>query len=103
MPRHPPCALTILTVIRPADKAGPGDTRYFKFGQLCGFQGPARSATAGDSGGWSLKTQQRVCFTRDEWSEAVCLARSSERIGVRPDPVDMLGRPARQKPRPALP
>src|SRR5947209_9357175 len=23
MPRHPPCALTILTVIRPADKAGP--------------------------------------------------------------------------------
>src|SRR3954454_17785516 len=27
---------------------------------ICGFQGPVRSAAAGDSGGRSLKTQQRA-------------------------------------------
>src|ERR1043166_1302397 len=65
VPRHPPCALTILTVIRPdvhalSVTAGTGDTRYFKLASICGFQGPVRSAAAGVSGGRSLKTQQRA-------------------------------------------
>src|SRR5918997_5723772 len=52
MPRHPPCALTILTVIvdvagAPRTAAGiNGDLPLF--GQLCSFQGPAR-AQPGDS------------------------------------------------------
>src|SRR2546423_1680474 len=52
VPRHPPCALTILTVIRPDIRRTPGtgDTR-FKLANICGFQGPVRSAAAGDSGG----------------------------------------------------
>src|SRR5579884_2842273 len=43
VPRHPPCALTILTVIRPVSAsrpAGPGDTRYQPPAyrrRLCGF------------------------------------------------------------------
>src|SRR3954469_8823398 len=39
--------------------AGTGDTR-FKLANICGFQAPVRSAAAGDSGGRSLKTQQRA-------------------------------------------
>src|SRR6476660_6196174 len=45
VPRHPPCALTILTVIWPAAislrrSRGPGDTRFSRpliDGRLCGF------------------------------------------------------------------
>src|SRR5215216_4851053 len=65
MPRHPPCALTILTVIvdsRRCLAATPvynGDLPLF--GQLCSFQGPARAQPEGLPG-WSLKTQQ--CTTR---------------------------------------
>ena len=53
VPRHPPCALPILTVIRPspvpqADPVGPGDTRIaparertlMMLALLCSFQGP---------------------------------------------------------------
>ena len=89
MPRHPPCALTILTVIllcRPPTWRPPGGRHSGRnlqhevtdfglqmdlpirardldpeLGQLCSFQGPAKGATAGDSRGRSLKTQQHVC------------------------------------------
>src|SRR5215208_4986697 len=48
MPRHPPCALTILTVIvdsrrRLAAAAGYNGDLPLLFGQLCSFQGPARA------------------------------------------------------------
>ena len=46
VPRHPPCALPILTVIRhltsPKAGAAPGDTRLLAW--LCSFQGPRRGA-----------------------------------------------------------
>src|SRR6202035_2326826 len=63
VPRHPPCALTILTVIWPNmvrpplkadDHAGPGDTRFSAAAYrwrlmwlLCSFQGPWRGVYAG--------------------------------------------------------
>src|SRR5215204_3633445 len=81
MPRHPPCALTILTVI--VDSAGTevptfnGDLPLL-FGQLCSFQGPGR-AQPGGLPGWSLKTQQ-------------CTAASAVAEGERPGPVDISGR-----------
>src|SRR5215210_8542692 len=61
VPRHPPCALTILTVI--VDNCDAEASRSFN-GDLsvvwpckCSFQGPAR-VPAGGLPGWSLKTQQ---------------------------------------------
>ena len=58
VPRHPPCALTILTVIRrftdPRVVEAPGDTRLLAW--LCSFQGPRRGAPR--TGARSLKTQQ---------------------------------------------
>src|SRR5919109_1187153 len=43
VPRHPPCALPILTVItRPARSRTRGDTRLLAW--LCSFQGPRRGA-----------------------------------------------------------
>ena len=68
MPRHPPCALTILTVIvdsrlrRSRASAGYNGDLPLLFGQLCSFQGPARAQPRGLPG-WSLKTQQ--CTTRN--------------------------------------
>ena len=71
VPRHPPCALLILTVIRPspapheADPVGPGDTRIaparertLMLALLCSFQGPWKGA--GRTGRRSLKTQQHA-------------------------------------------
>jgi hypothetical protein len=70
VPRHPPCALPILTVIRPspapqADPVGPGDTRIaparertLMLALLCSFQGPWKGA--GRTGRRSLKTQQHA-------------------------------------------
>jgi hypothetical protein len=79
VPRHPPCALTILTVIEPDAESRPALViPVFKLANICGFQGPVRSADAGDSGGRSLKTQQRA-------------ARLLERRRARPSSVDMLG------------
>src|SRR5919205_1807469 len=43
VPRHPPCALPILTVIDLPKEVG--DTQLF--GQLCSFQGPTRRAPGG--------------------------------------------------------
>src|SRR5512134_3473668 len=54
VPRHPPHALSILTVIV--------ITRCF--GQLCSFQGPARSAQGGCPP-WSLKTKQHAVPPRE--------------------------------------
>jgi hypothetical protein len=48
---------------------------------ICGFQGPVRSAAAGDSGGRSLKTQQRAARRP---------SRERNRR-ARPGSVDMLG------------
>jgi hypothetical protein len=51
VPRHPPCALTILTVIEPDAESRPVLViPVFKLANICGFQGPVRSAVAGDSG-----------------------------------------------------
>ena len=59
VPRHPPCALTILTVIRhyfdPKVIEAPGDTRLM-LARLCSFQGPREGAPR--IGARSLKTQQ---------------------------------------------
>src|SRR5215210_6549437 len=58
VPRHPPCALPILTVIwrltDPRVDEAPGDTRLLAW--LCSFQGPRRGASR--IGTRSLKTQQ---------------------------------------------
>src|SRR5215213_1715984 len=96
MPRHPPCALTILTVIvdRPAGarlRTPAGFTTVIfhaaaqaslrcgdLFGQLCSFQGPGRAQPRGLPG-WSLKTQQ-------------CTAASAVAEDERPGPVDISGR-----------
>src|SRR5271168_848522 len=61
VPRHPPCALTILTVIWPSafltDCERPGDTRLpvalidaTGMWLLCSFQGPRRGENAGRAG-----------------------------------------------------
>jgi hypothetical protein len=62
VPRHPPCALTILTVIRvPKDPVisprVPDKGTRFCLANKCGFQGPGR-AQPGGLPGRSLKTQQ---------------------------------------------
>src|ERR1044072_3622105 len=87
MPRHPPCALTILTVIvdsrllRLRASAGyNGDLPLF--GQLCSFQGPARAQPRGFRG-WSLKTQQCTAPRRSE---------------TPPGPVDIQGRREAMRP-----
>jgi hypothetical protein len=80
VPRHPPCALTILTVIEPDAESRPVLViPVFKLANICGFQGPARNAGAGDSGGRSLKTQQRATHG------------PREERAPRPGSVDMLG------------
>jgi hypothetical protein len=74
VPRHPPCALTILTVIRSAD--GPRAARAVPSNPvipvhltlLCSFQGPrrgtsppcGRSCAGSDGGRRSLKTRQHA-------------------------------------------
>ena len=85
VPRHPPCALTILTVIVDSRATTEGriadviSTVIFPlFGQLCSFQGPARAQPRGLPG-WSLKTQQ-------------CTRRRSKARRA-PGPVDVLGTP----------
>src|SRR5688500_4263164 len=70
VPRHPPCALTILTVIVDNNDARrrrgfstvifplfAADVAPAAMAMLCSFQGPARAQPEGLSG-WSLKTQQ---------------------------------------------
>jgi hypothetical protein len=79
VPRHPPCALTILTVIEPEAVKPPALViPVFKLANICGFQGPVRSAAAGDSGG-PVSQNSTAC------------PRALERERVRPGSVDMLG------------
>src|SRR5437773_10587605 len=60
VPRHPPCALDILTVIdqRELESSHRAMKPNFLIGQLCGFQGPERSKAAECPAARSLKTQQ---------------------------------------------
>src|SRR5688500_13536300 len=100
MPRHPPCALTILTVIvdsrcRLAPSTGyNGDLPLF--GQLCSFQGPAR-AQPGGLPGWSLKTQQCRRGGRAPGSGLGPL-RGDRLRTTPPGPVDVSGRPQAMRP-----
>src|SRR5215218_1165226 len=67
VPRHPPCALTILTVSSGSPEGEPENHACprasvgeypFTFGHWCSFQAPPRSAT-GVARRRSLKTEQR--------------------------------------------
>ena len=68
MPRHPPCALLILTVIKAGPEGPAGDTRL-RWLLLCSFQGPRRGGSyrgaelgrcPGPGRGRSLKTRQHA-------------------------------------------
>ena len=72
MPRHPPCALTILTVILNSEDLSPrssviyprpGQVPDVLFGQLCSFQGPTRGRTAGLDGS-SAQARRRALTQR---------------------------------------
>ena len=73
MPRHPPCALTILTVIQKnseditpselGDLPTPGANPRRLFGQLCSFQGPTERAPEGFSGS-SARARRRASMQR---------------------------------------
>src|SRR5215210_1572369 len=79
VPRHPPCALPILTVIRPspapqADPVGPGDTRIaparertLMLALLCSFQGPWK-APAGLAAGLSNLNRMQAPPQATPWS-----------------------------------
>src|SRR5919106_4842047 len=59
VPRHPPCALHILTVITSLDSASRNAVIPVTLEKLCSFQGP-RKTHAGRTGRRSLKTQQHA-------------------------------------------
>src|SRR6476620_12498904 len=62
VPRHPPCALDILTVIEPLEpKLVWFDETQFLNWPAVQFSRSGRGATTGDSRGRSLKTQQSSC------------------------------------------
>ena len=102
VPRHPPCALNILTVIRPG-RARSGDTHnsssaadavLLRCVTLCSFQGPPRGlggrrphTRARSRAGRSLKTQQHELAARRH--------AKARRSGEPQNPVDMLGSWAR--------
>src|ERR1700712_909872 len=84
VPRHPPCALLILTVIRPspapqADPVGPGDTRIaparertLMLALLCSFQGPWKGA-----GRTGRTVSQNSTACRQPRGDAMSQARST--------------------------
>jgi hypothetical protein len=75
VPRHPPCALTILTVIRPDARRRPALViPVSNLANICGFQGPVRSAAAGDSGG-PVSQNSTACGA---FREGMCARRDSE-------------------------
>src|SRR3982751_1666983 len=92
VPRHPPCALPILTVIRPrrrpqAEPVGPvipvrarSKERTLMLALLCIFQGPWKGA--GRTGRRSLKTQQHAGVPEDAMTRLGRRARS--RHGLEP-------------------
>jgi hypothetical protein len=79
VPRHPPCALPILTVIirsaRPRARETDGDTRLLAW--LCSFQGPQRGARPD----WALGLSKLNSMRPRETSSAG--ARSGRRFGSR--------------------
>src|SRR3954454_10854115 len=81
-------ASTVCPYYLDGDQTGPPEGRpvlvipVSNLANICGFQGPVRSAAAGDSGGRSLKTQQHA-------ARPVPLESRTRR--ARPGPVDMLG------------
>src|SRR5918996_1103411 len=84
VPRHPPCALRILTVIRSTGErlapSGVGGSVIPRFvWPTVRFSRSGEGTARGDSAGWSLKAQQRARAAR----------------ATRPSgPVDVLGPPA---------
>ena len=88
MPRHPPCALLILTVIKAGPEGPAGDTRYY-VGSCCAVFKVRGEAVRTAERSWvgalapaaaGLSKLNSVCW------------RSHEAIACRPGPVDMLGR-----------
>src|ERR671910_1763670 len=59
VPRHPPCALLILTVITHSDSASKRAVIPVSLAKLCRFQGPCKEG-AGGTRRRSLKTQQHA-------------------------------------------
>src|SRR5947208_10009117 len=68
MPRHPPCALLILTVIKAGPEGPAGDTRYY-VGSCCAvfkvrgeavYRGAELGRCPGPGRGRSLKTRQHA-------------------------------------------
>ena len=99
VPRHPPYALTILTVIdrRSSSRSRRSVIPDFLLRQLCGFQGPAEAqpprwapSIRGRRRGRSLKTQQCVCASR------AMRASSGGPVDVPGPPVAFARRPARR-------
>ena len=90
VPRHPPCALPILTVIRhhldPKVLEAPGDTRWLAadrrdqlpVGMVVQFSRSAKGASPG-LGDRSLKTQQHATARAPEGRDAASLRRSGEK------------------------
>jgi hypothetical protein len=106
VPRHPPCALTILTVIvdnydARRRRGYNGDlsvveqraSRSLLMAMLCSFQGPARAATRGTPRLVSQNSAVRARRRRSP-SRGRCPRR---RLGLRraPDSVDVLDAPRR--------
>ena len=89
MPRHPPCALLILTVIKAGPEGPAGDTRL-RWLLLCSFQGPRRGGVPRSGAGTgarcpgrgrSLKTRQHA--TDRERSVSQSGRRSRRRRAIR--------------------
>src|SRR6266480_5892149 len=92
VPRHPPCALIILTVIRPDANVRSGDTRI-DLANLCSFQGSAR----GRETALASPSEQEAPARPVSQNSTACGRDRREAIACRPDPVDMLGTPQRPK------
>ena len=60
VPRHPPCALLILTVITHSDSASKRAVIPVSLAKLCSFQGPCERGRPAGLAGRSLKTQQHA-------------------------------------------
>ena len=84
MPRHPPCALLILTVIKAGPEGPAGDTRL-RWLLLCSFQGPRR-------GGVPRRRSWDMCpVLRPRPVSQNSTACGGPRTVRRPCPVDVLG------------
>ena len=83
VPRHPPCALPILTVItRPARSRTRGDTRLLAW--LCSFQGPQRGARPDWALGLSKLNSMRRSSLRSAPPGPVDISVVAATVGTRP-------------------